>query len=225
MRGTTDEYWIETAYIIRLLKNIIPEHLVSSGRVAIAGSSPLFWWQQMNRKGPDWRKNVPFDVDVFACLPDDQFIGLVNSLQSSIPLSRFDTFKARYILKDRDLMICNIILNDVVPIEDAPDLLLPSRCITEISIVQSPQPNVVATISRFDINVCKVLYDFFSESFLLADASVANSITSGVAFMTLGYNPASEPSNDNYDKKRRHSAMIRRDKYQNRGFSIVTLIT
>ena len=58
-----EQYWSSVQQTQMLLKNVVPQDMSERNAVAVAGSSPLYWYQECHRVGPLW--SGPNDVEIF----------------------------------------------------------------------------------------------------------------------------------------------------------------
>lgn len=182
----------------------MPRWLTREGLVGVAGSSALFWYQEKEKVGPKW--GVPGDIDIFACMDPDDFIGFMGHVQKKLIRSfhQFDLcFHVHtYIDPNKPIRIF--------------DYRIWSLGIT-LSFVESPFADLHETAMNFDIDVCKVIHPIHGGGPQPCTRKVKQAIARKLATVTREFQVEENQVSDE-DMARFTHTMARVRKYQIRGF-------
>jgi hypothetical protein len=207
-----EQYWSSVQQTQMLLKNVVPKDMSETNTVAVAGSSPLYWYQECHMVGPLW--SGPNDVDIFVTgssgETNEKFWRFVDEVERCIDKAGYHvTFRDKKVHKYiSDTEVSFIIDMTVAGLDNV------------LSFVQCPDCETVKeVVDNFDISVCKVMYHIHEETFqvqLDVQEDIANS-----RFILNPLRVKVEGSPSRRELDRWSSSMERVKKYTDRGFQLV----
>lgn len=212
-RQALDKWIKDSNKAISLLTQVIPASAKHRKEMALLGSSALMLLQIKLQIGPYWG-GEPNDHDVFVtgrwASTEAHFKGIVEFIMARMKKlgAKIDSV-SEYHVYGRNQERFWVIDIDVKGIKG------------KISFVQAPgQKTVLDVLERFDINVCRVGYDFLSGELFYSE-TVRNDVARCVATVdgpAFGPDPVSED-----DIRQVLRTMERVQKYTKRGFSFINM--
>ena len=222
MNPSSTGYWFAVQSIQDILRLAIDPHLTDQSKIAISGSSALFWYQDRTGKGRSW-PFVPNDIDIFVCGVDEptDFLKLVAKARQGINRSsnravvaEENTEQNTYAQPGTNLLIANLYIANIHRVH-------PDRRY-KVSFVQSAYPTVQQTVQNFDIDVCRVIYHIHHDSFELPDENTATHIEYGKAALTRNLVLFERVGRPNHHEIKKACDTLRRmQKYSKRGYEFV----
>ena len=214
-------YWSGINKVQRLLQRVIGADPDLTSGVAIAGSSALYWYQHRYNIGPIWDEE-PHDIDVFVCGNNGQNFDAImihveeelqyNATSHGLKLKSQIYSENTYAHPSKIVKIQDYFLRDT---NDDP---FHGRSFV-LSFVQSPYETIEQTISSFDFDICRVVYNIRRNDFTVSPA-LEECIRSGTATITHAFMMFENPGHPtNREIAKIQSTLHRLAKYNRRGFT------
>lgn len=209
------DYYHEITRAQQCLRRMIPLQESKKQHVGVAGSCATHWFMLSdltpNLQTPAWKPN---DIDIFVAGPnganDQLFSDFVNMCVTSAESGGFVV--AQIMPKQHDYIQQGISVNiiDVIFIGSP----------TCFSFVQASASNTIDdVIETFDIDVVKVIYDIWGNSFRL-DPVIKWNIEHLKAVVFPFYTEEHTPNS--FEQRRQMITYSRMRKYEKRGFTFIT---
>ena len=208
------DYWVSVQHTQRLLRYIVPRELTEKNEVGIAGSSPLYWYQETHWIGPKW--NGPNDVDVFVAgywgQSDENFTMFVDLMEQRIKSAGYECEREdkwhAYACRSGPIHIADFTIKGLSEV---------------VSFVQHPECSTIQDVANgFDISVCKVVYHIHKQTFdtmhgTRRDIVRCNFVITPPEIETPG-------SLTDFERGKSWSTINRSWKYMNRGFELANKV-
>jgi hypothetical protein len=207
------DYWVSVQHTLRLLRYIVPRELTEKAEVGIAGSSPLYWYQEMHWIGPKW--NGPNDVDVFVAgywgESDEKFTSFVDLMEERMKNAGYECQREdkwhNYACQSGPIHIADFTIKGLSKV---------------VSFVQNPECATIQDVAkRFDISVCKVVYHIHKQTF-----ETMHGTRRDIVHCKFDITPPKVEcpgSLTNFERCKACSTLHRNSKYASRGFELANM--
>lgn len=204
-------YWVSVQQTQRLLRYIVPREATKKNEIGVAGSSPLYWYQEKYQIGPKW--TGPNDVDIFVAgywgRSRERFEILVDLMEERIvgagyKCTRKDKFHP-YACRSGLIRITDFAIKGLNQV---------------VSFVQHPECDSVQEVARgFDISVCKVVYHIHQQRFETMHGTHRDIVRCQFYVHPLEITSPGKPTN--FERGKWVSTDGRCAKYRRRGFELM----
>ena len=220
-------WFLQTWAVGEILRHVVPTAESTEGRVGILGSAALLLYQEENRTGPVWpgtrmskslsgsesegKWTKPSDYDVFVSGPHgrskEAFLKFASDVVAKIEgLGYVVKMKGKefqmYTRGGRLIWIVNFYIGGVRNV---------------VSLIQSPDCcNLREVLAKFDIDVCRVAYNFHERKASCSESVGAHIAQSMATVDSIPFTNGGPTLQDQRDVVR---TMARILKYKRRGFS------